>query len=41
MVDNALELGVNVYATADFYGTTPGESERVLGRCLGARRQQA
>ncbi len=38
MVGTALERGVNLLDTADVYGG--GESERILGRALGARRHE-
>ncbi len=38
-VRRALDLGVTLFDTADVYGT--GRSERVLGRALGARRDEA
>ena len=37
-VDVALDAGINLFDTADSYGN--GESERVLGKLLGARRDQ-
>ncbi len=39
VVARALDLGIDFYDTADFYGTKPGESEIVLGKALGARRK--
>jgi aryl-alcohol dehydrogenase-like predicted oxidoreductase len=39
VVAKALDLGINLYDTADRYGTTAGESEVVLGKALGARRK--
>jgi aryl-alcohol dehydrogenase-like predicted oxidoreductase len=39
VVAQALELGINLFDTADRYGTTAGESEIVLGKALGARRK--
>jgi|KBSSwiStaDraftv2_1062776.scaffolds.fasta_scaffold24213_4 aryl-alcohol dehydrogenase-like predicted oxidoreductase len=39
VVDKALDLGVTLFDTADYYGTKPGEAETVLGRTLGARRK--
>lgn len=39
VVSKALDLGVDLFDTADVYGTTPGESEIVLGKALGARRK--
>jgi len=38
-IHRALDLGVTFFDTADVYGT--GHSERVLGRALGGRRDQA
>jgi aryl-alcohol dehydrogenase-like predicted oxidoreductase len=38
-IHRALDLGVTFYDTADAYGT--GHSERVLGRALAGRREQA
>lgn len=39
VVNTALDLGVNVFDTADIYGE--GESERLLGRALRERRDEA
>ncbi|MFT4048063.1 MAG: aldo/keto reductase, partial [Solimonas sp.] len=39
VVAKALDLGVNFFDTADRYGTQGGDSEIVLGKALGARRQ--
>lgn len=39
VVDTALELGVNLFDTADVYGER-GKSEEFLGRALGARRHE-
>jgi aryl-alcohol dehydrogenase-like predicted oxidoreductase len=39
VADRALELGVNFFDTADYYGKQPGDGELVLGRVLGARRK--
>lgn len=39
VVHKALDLGVNLFDTADFYGDPPGNSETVLGNVLGARRK--
>jgi aryl-alcohol dehydrogenase-like predicted oxidoreductase len=39
VVDRALDLGVNLFDTADAYGN--GTSERFLGEALGARRKNA
>ena len=38
VVDLALDRGINFFDTADAYAD--GESERILGRALGARRQE-
>ncbi|WP_018683998.1 aldo/keto reductase [Actinokineospora enzanensis] len=38
-VRRALDLGVTLFDTADFYG--PGTSERLLGRALAGRRDEA
>jgi aryl-alcohol dehydrogenase-like predicted oxidoreductase len=40
VVDTALEHGINFFDTADIYGGA-GESERLLGRALEGRREQA
>jgi aryl-alcohol dehydrogenase-like predicted oxidoreductase len=40
VVAEALELGINLFDTADRYGTTAGESEIVLGKALGAHRKE-
>lgn len=37
-VDEALDAGINLFDTAEMYGN--GESERLLGQCLGKRRPQ-
>lgn len=37
-VQEALDAGVNFFDTAEAYGK--GESERVLGKCLGSRRRE-
>ncbi|HVB54412.1 MAG TPA: aldo/keto reductase [Candidatus Acidoferrales bacterium] len=39
VVDAALELGINLFDTADIYGR--GESERLLGEALQGRREEA
>ncbi len=39
VVAKALELGINLFDTADRYGTTGGDSEIALGKALGARRK--
>jgi aryl-alcohol dehydrogenase-like predicted oxidoreductase len=38
-IDRAIELGINVFDTADIYGQ--GDSERALGRFFKGRRQKA
>jgi len=40
VVAQALELGINLFDTADRYGTTAGESEIVLGKALGPHRKE-
>ncbi|MET7398283.1 aldo/keto reductase [Dactylosporangium sp. NPDC005572] len=40
VVSAALELGVTLFDTADVYGNSPGDSERVLGAALGGRRDE-
>ncbi|MDB5968691.1 MAG: putative oxidoreductase [Hydrocarboniphaga sp.] len=39
VVAKALDLGINLFDTADRYGATGGDSEVVLGKALGARRK--
>jgi aryl-alcohol dehydrogenase-like predicted oxidoreductase len=39
VVTRALDLGVDLFDTADRYGTIGGESEIVLGKALGERRK--
>jgi aryl-alcohol dehydrogenase-like predicted oxidoreductase len=39
VVDRALELGVTLFDTADFYGDPPGHAEEVLGEVLEHRRK--
>lgn len=39
LVEEALNLGVNVFDTAELYGF--GHSEKILGRALGSHRRQA
>lgn len=39
VVARALDLGVTLFDTADFYGNSRGESEAILGRALGRRRE--
>jgi len=38
LVQAALEAGVTFFDTADVYGSSPGQSEELLGAALGARR---
>jgi aryl-alcohol dehydrogenase-like predicted oxidoreductase len=38
VVGAALDSGIVLFDTADTYGSTPGESEELLGRALGGRR---
>jgi aryl-alcohol dehydrogenase-like predicted oxidoreductase len=38
VVAKALDVGITLFDTADRYGTTAGESETVLGKALGTRR---
>ncbi len=39
IIHRALELGVTLYDTAPVYGVKGGESETILGKALGSRRQ--
>jgi aryl-alcohol dehydrogenase-like predicted oxidoreductase len=39
VVAKALDLGINLFDTADRYGTVAGDSEVVLGKALGSRRK--
>jgi aryl-alcohol dehydrogenase-like predicted oxidoreductase len=39
VVGRALDLGIDLFDTADRYGTIGGDSEIVLGKALGARRK--
>ncbi len=41
VVRAALDVGVNLFDTADTYGATPGASEQALGAALGKRRDEA
>ncbi|HEY8386213.1 MAG TPA: aldo/keto reductase [Porticoccaceae bacterium] len=41
ILHRALDLGVNLFDTAPIYGEKGGESEEILGRVLGSRRQDA
>ncbi|HLV54873.1 MAG TPA: aldo/keto reductase [Actinotalea caeni] len=38
VVDAALDAGITLFDTADVYGGTPGQSEELLGKALGRRR---
>ncbi|MFB9182528.1 aldo/keto reductase [Dactylosporangium sucinum] len=40
VVSAAFEHGVTLFDTADVYGSSPGDSERVLGAALGSRRDE-
>jgi len=37
----ALDLGINLFDTADAYGLEPGTSEEIVGEALGPRRDEA
>ena len=39
VIARALDLGINLFDTADRYGVAGGDSEIVLGKALGARRK--
>jgi aryl-alcohol dehydrogenase-like predicted oxidoreductase len=39
VVHAALDAGITLFDTADVYGAAPGQSEELLGRALGARRE--
>lgn len=39
IIHKALDLGVTLFDTAPIYGVKGGESERILGKTLGARRR--
>lgn len=41
IIHRALDLGVTLFDTAPVYGDNGGESEQILGKALGARREQA
>jgi len=41
VVHEALDLGINLFDTADVYGNPSGSSETLLGRALGSRRDEA
>lgn len=38
VVGTAIDAGINLFDTADVYGSHPGESEELLGQALGTRR---
>jgi aryl-alcohol dehydrogenase-like predicted oxidoreductase len=40
VVDAALDHGVNLFDTADIYGSPPGAAEDLLGQALGKRRDE-
>jgi aryl-alcohol dehydrogenase-like predicted oxidoreductase len=40
VVDACLDAGVTLFDTADVYGGSPGQSEELLGRALGRRRDE-
>lgn len=40
-MNTALDLGVNLFDTADIYGEQTRNSEEVLGAALGSRRDEA
>ena len=39
LIDAAIDLGVNLFDTADTYGKPRGSSEEIIGQTLGAKRQ--
>ena len=41
IIHKALDLGVTLFDTAPVYGVNGGESEQILGKALGSRRQEA
>ncbi len=41
VVDAATDAGITVFDTADIYGSSPGESETLLGAALAGRRDDA
>jgi aryl-alcohol dehydrogenase-like predicted oxidoreductase len=41
VVGTALDVGINLFDTADVYGDPPGSSEELLGAALGSRRDDA
>jgi len=40
VVDQAIDLGITLFDTADRYGNPPGTSEQLLGEVLGERRKK-
>ncbi len=40
VVGTSVDAGITLFDTADIYGGTPGQSEELLGRALGHRRDQ-
>jgi 1-deoxyxylulose-5-phosphate synthase len=40
VLDAALEVGITLFDTSDSYGSSPGMSEEVLGKCLAGRRER-
>ncbi|MEP6481315.1 MAG: aldo/keto reductase [Rhodoglobus sp.] len=40
VIDQALELGVTLFDTADIYGSSPGESETLMGVAMNGRRDR-
>ena len=40
VVHKALDLGITLFDTADFYGSTPGNSEEVLGDLIAGQRER-
>lgn len=41
VVHAALDAGITLFDCAELYGSTPGESEELLGRALAGRREEA
>ncbi len=41
VVSTALDVGITLFDVADSYGSSPGESEQLLGQALGSRRDEA
>ena len=40
VVHKALDLGISLFDTADYYGSTPGDSEEVLGDLIQGQREK-